>query len=313
MRAFRWPGDPVPAFHQSVATLGVFDGVHVGHEHILREVVCQARARGAVGVVITLDRHPHRVLHGLPEPFITSLEHRLRLFEELGLDYCMIIRFTPQVAEMGAADFARAVFRDLLHARLIILGFDCRFGRNREGDGELCRKMSGELGLEALIVPPVTVAGEVVSSTAIRQAIEKADLAAAAQLLGRPFSLFGTVVRGARRGHVLGYPTANLDVHNELLPKEGVYATRAFLEGKALASVTSIGAQQTFEAQGETEAAVEVHIMDSDLDLYGRDVEVQFVKWLRAQRRFASAEALAEQIAADVAQARQALARREAP
>ncbi len=311
MEAFRWPGEHPPALYRSVATLGVFDGVHVGHQRVLREVVHAARQRGAPSVVITFDRHPHRVLQRSPQPAITSLEHRLRLFEGLGLDHCMVISFAPEIAGMSAADFARTVFRDLLHVELLIVGPDWRFGRDHEGDVELCRRMAGELGLEAHVVAPVMVGEQVVSSTRIRRAIRAAAFADVKGLLGRPFSLFGTVVRGAGRGRTLGYPTANLDVHNELLPRQGVYATRLLLGQRPLPSVTSVGRRETFEQAGQPPVVAEVHVLDSAADLYGRDVEVQFVTWLRGQRRFSSSEALAEQIGRDVAQSRAVLARED--
>ena len=308
MKVFHWPGEAPPVLPHSVATLGVFDGVHLGHRRILERVLEAEQRLGAPSVVITLDRHPQRAVEGRAEPVITSLEHRLRLFEELGLGYCMVIRFAREVAQMEAADFARTVFRDLLHVRLLVVGFDCRFGRGREGDVALCRKMAGELGMDAMVVHPVAVNGEVVSSTAIRRAIRRADLPRAARLMGRPFSLFGTVVCGAARGRKIGFPTANLDVHNELLPREGVYVSRIFVEGTHRPSVTSVGTQETFREVARSDVVVEVHVLDADLGLHGRDVEVQFVEWLREQRRFPSAQALSEQIAADVAEARRVLA-----
>ena len=307
MKVFHWPGEPSPVLPHSVATLGVFDGVHVGHQRILKRVLEGARRMDAPSVVITFDRHPQQVVDGPPEPAITSLEHRLRLFEKLGLEGCVVIRFTREVAGMGAADFARSVFRDMLGVRLLVVGFDCRFGRGREGDAELCRRMAGELEMETEVVSPVEVDGAVVSSTAIRTAIGEADLARAAKLLGRPFSLFGMVVTGSGRGREIGLPTANLDVHNELLPREGVYASWLFARGSRWPSVTSVGAQETFRGAARHAILAEVHVLDAKLDLYGRDVEVQFVKRLREQRAFPSVEALREQVDADIAAARRAL------
>ena len=303
MEAFRWPGERPASLRRCVATLGVFDGVHVGHQRILAEVTAAARRLGIPAVVITFDRHPRRVLEGLPEPAITSLKHRLRLFEGLGVDWCAIIGFTAEVARMEAPEFARAVFVDLLGAELLVVGPDCRFGRDRRGDVDLCRRM----GLEARVVPPVRVNGETVSSTAIRRAIRGAELARAELLLGRRFSLFGTVVGGSGRGGTIGIPTANLDVHNELIPQEGVYATWALCGEERAPSVTSVGTRQTFAPAPDAPPVVEVHVLDRELDLYGRDMEVQFVELLRPQAAFPSAEALAAQIRADIARARQVL------
>jgi len=312
MQTCHWPGREQPALETSVTTLGVFDGVHVGHQRILRQVVEGARRAGGAAVVVTFDRHPRRVLGGSPEPCITSLGHRLRLFESFGVDVCVVIRFTRAVAAMPAAEFARKVLRDLLKTRLLIVGPDCRFGRDGQGDIEMCRRMSAELGLVARQVEAVRVGGEVVSSTAIRRAIEGAELERAARLLGRPFSLFGTVVGGAGLGRRLGYPTANLDVHNELMPRDGVYAGRAWVESGWRACVTSVGPQPSFPGRAAGRPIVEVHILDAALELYGKDLEVQFLQLLREQKRFATPEALAEQIGRDVAMARQALAARAA-
>jgi len=308
MEVFRWPGGKPPSARPTVATLGVFDGVHVGHQHIVRRVVTLARERDARTAVITFDRHPQQALGGAAEPCITSLEHRLRLFEELGADACLVIEFTPEVAQMEAEDFARAVLRDALGVELLLVGEDCRFGRGRRGDVALLRGMAVELGLDAAVVEPVKVGGEVVSSTAIRQAVTAGDFARAQELLGRPFSLLGTVVRGSGHGRSLGFPTANLDVHNELIPCEGVYASWFFVGGQRGASVSSIGRRETFERLRTDMPEVEVHVLDGEPSLYGRQVEVQFVRRLRAQQRFGSAGALTRQIEADCAEARRLLA-----
>ena len=307
MEVLHWPGGSASPLRCSVATLGVFDGVHVGHRHILRRLCEEARRLAASCVVITFDRHPQQVVAGRPEPGIMSLAHRLKLLEELGVDYCLVLQFTPEVAGIEAREFAGAIFRDLLHVRLLVVGPDCRFGRGGEGDAELCRQMAGELGMATTVVEPVEFGREIVSSTAVRNAIQEGDLDRAHRLLGRRFSLLGSVVAGAGRGRKIGYPTANLDVHNELLPPEGVYATWVCVAGRRWASVTSVGPQQTFAESPRPNAVVEVHVMDADLELYGRDIEVQFVQWIREQKRYPSAEALAEQIAVDIGKARRLL------
>jgi len=307
MDVFYWPGGPTPAFAQSVAALGVFDGVHVGHQCILKAVVREARVRSASAVVVTLDRHPHNVLGGSPQRCITSMAHRLRLFAEMGLDACIVLVFSDSVAAMPAEEFARRVLRDNLGARLLVAGPDCRFGRCARGNVQMLQQMEGELGLETQVVEPVRVDGELVSSTAIRQAIEVADLEKAERFLGRPFSLLGTVVSGAGRGTRLGFPTANLDVHNELLPRHGVYATLLLGGAKCYPSATSVGTQQTFRQEEGARTVVEVHVIGDCPDLRGADVEVRFVKCLREQRRYGSAEALKEQMKLDVAAAMSAL------
>lgn len=307
MDLYHWPGCECPAIDGSIATLGVFDGVHVGHQKILGRVRREAESLGLPSVVITFDRHPHEVLDGPPQPCITSLEHRLRLFEELGLSVCVVVRFTEEVARMEAPEFARRLFRDLLGVRNLVLGFDARFGHRAEGNIELCRQMSEELGMRAEEVEPVRVDGEIVSSTRIRRVVQDADLRWAEKLLGRPFSLLGTVVPGAGIGREMGYPTANLDVHNELIPREGVYATITRFDGEAHPSVTSVGSRETFPELGDDSPVVEVYLLDVCTELYGRDLEVQFKRWMRPQEQFESAEELAEAISRDVREATEVL------
>jgi len=307
MRVARWPAQDAPLSREAVVTLGVFDGVHRGHAELIGRVVGAARGRDCDAAVVTFDRHPSLLLAHRPEPAITSLDHRLHLFGALGVDACVVVQFTEGVAQMPAEEFARRVLHDLLGARLLVLGFDARFGRGREGDLELCRRLGPEMGWEVESMPPVRVGGRPVSSTAIREAIELGELAEAERLLGRPFSLYGTVVRGDARGRRLGYPTANLDLHNELLPPEGIYVTRLFTDGEPLPSVTSIGRQPTFPEAAHTEPVVEVHAIDRHIDLYGRDVEVQFIERLRGQVAFADSDALRRQIGRDVEAARRVL------
>jgi riboflavin kinase/FMN adenylyltransferase len=309
MEVCHWPVGEPPARCDSVTTFGVFDGVHLGHQKILGRVVDAARQREARAAVITFDRHPHRVIEAPPQPFITSLEHRLRLFDELGLNLAVVVRFTPQVARMPAEEFARQVFHGLLQTRLLIVGPDARFGSGGEGDVQLLQRMGPELGLKCRVVERVVVEGDVVSSTAIRHAVRRAQLERAAALLGRPFSLYGIVVHGAGRGRELGFPTVNLDVHNELLPAFGVYATRARFDGRWWDSVTSLGRQPTFHPGARGPVVVEAYVMDMERerDLYGQHVEVQFVRRLRSQERFETAEALVEQMERDVEEARAAL------
>jgi riboflavin kinase/FMN adenylyltransferase len=283
--------------------LGVFDGVHRGHAEVIRQVVAAARERSCRAAIVTFDRHPAAVLSGPPYgrlPAITSLEHRIRLFAGLGADLCVVVRFCEEVARIEAEEFARGVFRDLLSAELVILGYDCRFGRDGKGDVALCAKLGLELGFEVRVVPAVKVDGRPVSSTAIRKAILEGELQEAERLLGRPFSLYGTVVPGDGRGRALGYPTANLDLHNETTPPDGVYACWVFTDGEPVPGVVSIGTRATFHREAGSMRVVEVHLIGRSEDLYGRDVEVQFVRCLRGQEAFESAEGLRVQIGRDV-------------
>lgn len=309
MRVVRWPGEQAPLLERSVVTLGVFDGVHRGHSEVIRQVVAAARQRSCPSSVVTFDRHPASVLTGEAQPAITSLQHRIRLVRGMQIDFCVVVDFSAQIANMEAAEFARLVCHDLLGAELLVLGFDWRFGRDRQGDVELCRRLGAELGFEVSIVPPVEVDGQPVSSTAIRKAILNGELEVAEKFLGRPVSLYATVVPGQDRGHQLGYPTANLDPHNETIPPEGVYASWAFTDDRPLPAVTSVGPRATFHHEAHPPTVVETHLIGRREDLHGREIEVQFVSRLRAQRAFASGEELKAQIALDIEGALAVLAR----
>ena len=308
MRVVRWPEQEPCADRPSVVTLGVFDGVHRGHAAVIGRVIQRARGTDRQAVVVTFDRHPTTVVAERREPVITSLQHRLRLFEDMGVDLALVVVFTPRVAETSAEDFVRGVLWRRLRAKVVVLGFDCRFGCRREGDAELCRRMGEELDFEVEVVPPLLVDGEPVSSTAIRQAIQQGAFERAERLLGRPFSLYGTVVPGDNRGDELGYPTANLDLHHEIVPPDGIYVSRALPDGEPLPAVTSVGRRPTFYRDPDAETVVEVHLIDWSGNLYGRDMEVQFVRHLRGQRTYDTVEALREQMARDVAQVRAELA-----
>lgn len=309
MQTVYWPGVETLDVTCSVTTIGVFDGVHLGHQRILSQLVESAGATRCAATVVTFDRHPGRVVRDASKPALTSLAHRLHLFEALGVDLCVVLRFGERVAELAAIDFASAVFRRLLKTRLLVLGFDCRFGRDRVGDVAFCRRVGPELGFDVAEVAPVCVDGEPVHSTRIREMVGQGDIRTAARLLGRPYSLYGTVVSGDGRGGELGYPTANLDLHNEAVPPDGVYVGRASVDGDWQGAVVSIGTRPTFHHEPEPQRVVEVHLLDWSGDVYNRDMEVQILERLRGQRPFADAKALGRQIEADIRNARLKLAR----
>jgi riboflavin kinase/FMN adenylyltransferase len=239
---------------------------------------------------------------------ITSLEHRLRLLDRLGLDMCLLVKFTSETASMTAREFVNQILCDTLHVRRVILGYDCRFGRDREGDSQFCRKMGKERNFSVETVSPVRSGGEIVSSTAIRRAVSRGDVQHAATLLGRPYSLFGHVVHGDGRGHTLGWPTANLNIEGELMPAYAVYAGMAQVEGEKYPAVISVGTRSTFHPSDEAEPVVEAHILeDIPEELYGKEVEVELYRWLRPQQQFDSAHELGEQIRRDVEDCRRVL------
>jgi riboflavin kinase/FMN adenylyltransferase len=292
----------VPAsLGRPVATLGTFDGVHKGHQRVLADLECWAEEAGTSSLVVTFDRSPKQVTRGEGVPCITSLEHRLVLFERLGVDAAAVLRFDDELRRVPARAFVTEILVGRLGVRGLLLGFNCRFGRDGEGDSALLKELESEGLLEARqSKEPVTVDGEPVSSSSIREAIESGDLGRAERMLGRRVSLLGTVVRGRGRGHLLGFPTANLDLHQEVKPPNGVYVTETRLEGGWTPSLTSIGRKPTFP-EPTPEDVVEVLIPDFEGSLYGRDLELRFGRKLREQVRFDSPEALVRQVREDVA------------
>ncbi|MBM4046818.1 MAG: riboflavin biosynthesis protein RibF [Planctomycetes bacterium] len=292
--SLRWP----------VVTLGMFDGVHQGHQKVIRETVRWARRQRGESVVLTFDRHPASVLGHKPPSHITSLAHRLALFEALGVDVCVVLQFTRRFARTSAEDFIKRIIADALGAKGVLWGFDCAFGRNREGDIGLLRRFGEELGFTVRRCASVRLGRDTVSSTAIRKAIVSGELQKAERMLGRPVSVLGTVVRGAGRGHQLGFATANLDLHHEVHPPIGVYAARARIRGREFPAAVNIGRCPTFGRASALPITVEVHVLDFNEPIRGLDMEVQFIRRLRGERKFRSPAALIAQMHKDVAAVR---------
>ncbi len=292
----------------AVATVGVFDGVHLGHFVVMRRVVERARELGATPAVVTFSGHPKNVLVGRAPATVTSLEHRLLLFERAGIEAALVLEFTPLLRELSAEAFARRVLVEGMGARELVLGFDSKFGKDRGGTVESLQPLAAELGFGLTEVPPMRLGERAVSSTAIREAVQLGELERAATMLGRPVSLLGTVRRGDGRGRELGFPTANLDPHHELRPPDGVYAVLVLLDGELRPAVANIGERPTFGSPGHS---VEVHLLDWSGDLYDRELEVHFLELLRPEGTFAGAAELVAQIGRDVEAARASAA--EAP
>ena len=292
-----------------MVSVGVFDGVHQGHLAILEANRASADRLGALSTVVTFRGHPKALLLGHAPSTLTSLEHRLELFSEAGIEHAVVLDFDAELRAMDAETFAERLLLGALDARAFVLGFDSKFGRDREGTPEALAAR----GLRVEVVPPVLVDGRAVSSTAIREAVSLGDLSGAERMLGRPVTLLGTVVHGDGRGRGLGFPTANLDLDHELAPPTGVWATLVQVlddpKWPWLDAVTNIGHRPTLHGNptdGDT-AVVEVHILDFEGDLYGRRAAVEFVAYLRPERRFEGLEALKAAIAQDVHAARAAL------
>lgn len=292
----------------TVLTLGVFDGLHLGHQLIMRTVAERAHALGAVPTVITFDPHPRAVLH--PEsapPLLQTLDQKVEGFGVLGIEQTIVVHFDREFSQIRAEDFLHSVVKERLHAKEVYLGRGFAFGHDREGNIELLRRVSEELAFFADEVPEVRFRNQRVSSSRIRELLKDGKVNLARRLLGRPYGVEGLVERGAERGHRLGFPTANLHPKNRVIPRNGVYVTGALIEGQWRRSVTNVGVRPTFESTSEP--SVETFVMDWAGDLYGDVIRVRFLHRLRDERKFDSIEDLKTQIEKDVNRARSYFAR----
>jgi riboflavin kinase / FMN adenylyltransferase len=299
----------------AVVTIGAYDGVHLGHQAVLRLVRELADARGLEAALVTFDRHPAEIVRPESAPrLLTTLEQRLELLDATGdLDLCWVLRFDEARSKEAAEDFVREVLVDGVGARLVVVGADFHFGHRRGGNVPLLERMGAEYGFEVLGLGLVAVEGDATgvpySSTRIRELLDKGDVAEAARLLGRPHEVRGVVERGDQRGaEHLGFPTANLTVPERIcLPADGVYAgTFVAEDGVERPAAISVGTRPTFYEDGDV--LVEAYVLDFDGDLYGQRAKVRFREWVRGQERFDSTEALVEQMNADVEATRRILA-----
>lgn len=287
--------------------IGVFDGVHLGHKYLLSQLKEHARQEDLLSGVVTFRQHPQAVL--LPRtklPCLTDLAQRIKLLKNEGIDAIITLSFTRELAQLSTRQFI-GLLKKHLRMRGLVIGPDFALGRNREGDANTLRTLGHDMGFSVTVIPPVVINGEVVSSTAIRNALAGGDMRKVGNLIGRPFSLYGRVITGAGRGIGLGFPTANLDVdRQQALPPDGVYATWAYIDGKAYQSMTNIGRRPTF---GDSERAVEVYILDYHGELYGHKLRIDIIERLRREERFDTAEELKRQVAEDIKQGRAILNR----
>ncbi|MFH0846992.1 MAG: bifunctional riboflavin kinase/FAD synthetase [Chloroflexota bacterium] len=279
-------------------SIGVFDGVHLGHKKLLAELTRCAREQELQSGVITFKEHPEKSFH--PETrisYLTDLAERVSLLKSAGVDRVIVLSFTRELAGMSAERFVSLLTR-YLKMRGLIIGSDFALGRKREGTAEVLKELGEKMGFAVSVVPPAVISGEVVSSTAIRNALLQGDVEKVTRFTGRPFSLKRRVQSGAGRGGKMGFPTANLEIDPEqALPKDGVYATLAETGGKSYRSLTYIGERPTFNGGSRS---VEVYIIDYKGDLYGKELKVSFIQHLRDDKKFASAQELEMQIAEDI-------------
>lgn len=286
----------------TVLTLGVFDGLHLGHQRIMQTVVERTKEVGAHATAITFDPHPRAVLHpDSAPPLLQTLDQRLANFEVLGIEQAIVIPFTKEFAAQPAEDFLYEIIHDRLQAKEVYLGKGFAFGKGRGGNIAMLRKFSAELGFFADEVPEVTLRGQRISSSMIRNLLAEGRTNLARRMLGRPYGVEGVIIRGNRRGHTIGFPTANLKPHNRVIPKFGVYASATLVEGAWRRSITNIGVRPTFE--NDAEPSIETYIFDFDGELYGDVLRVRFLHRIRDERKFNGIEELKAQIEKDSARA----------
>jgi riboflavin kinase/FMN adenylyltransferase len=292
--------------------VGVFDGVHLGHQAVLRQAVAGARDAGLLAAALTFDPHPEQVLRPQRAPrLLTTIPERAALISETGIEVLVIAGFDRAFASLAPDEFARCVLADQINARCVVAGEGFRFGRGAAGNAAMLAELGPRFGFHASEVKRVTVNGGEVSSTLIRELIAAGEIERATALLGHAYTIMGNVAAGDQRGRTLGFPTANLCVEpHKLLPPDGVYAARARLHDAALPAVINIGFRPTFAAAGAEPQSpcIEAHLIDADTgELYGRTITLDLVSRLRRERRFPNPEALVEQIRRDIAQAREVL------
>jgi riboflavin kinase / FMN adenylyltransferase len=285
--------------------IGVFDGVHLGHQAVISTSTRHAHSADGTPVVVTFDPHPAKVLRPNDAPhLLTATHHKIALIRSLGVGHLLVIKFDKEFAETSPENFVEQLVRNSKPLREICVGHEWSFGKNRAGNLDLLKKFGARFNFDVVGIPPVKTNGAVVSSTAIRQAVEAGNLTKAAEMLGRNYTILGTVTGGEKLGKKIGFPTANLSAHSEQFPPDGVYFAEAWLEGVLFHGVVNLGYRPTVST-GEPERILEIHLLDFDRDIYGEDLEIRFVRYLRPEKKFENVDALVRQIGVDVQQARE--------
>jgi riboflavin kinase/FMN adenylyltransferase len=289
------PEEPIES--PTSATIGNFDGVHTGHKRILSAVKETAERKGLSSCVITFHPHPQKVLQNIDVPLLMPIRERLRLLEIEGIDFTACYTFTKEISKITAKNFISEILVGRLKIKHLIIGPDFSFGRKREGNADLLKAMGKAYDFETTVIGPVFIDNEVVSSSAIRNFLKAGDAKKAAGFLGYFYYIEGQVAEGEKRGRQIGYPTANLDTDWDILPKTGVYATRVYIDGDRLDSITNIGYRPTF---GSSKLLIETHIFDFSAEIYGKRLRLEFVERIRDEKRFESVDALVAEIRVDV-------------
>ncbi|MEO5718178.1 MAG: bifunctional riboflavin kinase/FAD synthetase, partial [Chthoniobacterales bacterium] len=292
---------PGPVF----LAIGVFDGVHLGHQAVISTAARHAEEAGGTAVVVTFDPHPAKILRPQESPrLLTATQHKIELIRALGVSHLLVLKFDREFASTPPADFVRQLVAAATPLREICVGQEWSFGKNRAGNLALLKELGAQLDFNVVGVESVTSEGTIVSSTAIRRAVAAGDFVTAARMLGRDYTILGTVEQGKQLGRSIGFPTANLSAHSEQFPPNGVYAAEGLLEGKKMRGVVNLGVRPTLESD-VPQRVLEFHVFDLDQDHYGKDIELRFLKYLRPEQKFKNLAALREQISRDVAATRQ--------
>lgn len=303
MKIIRAAGELHPGERKVCLAIGFFDGVHLGHQQIIRQTIADARQHEAVSLVVTFDSHPNTVVaRNRVPPLIYPLSEKLRVLDSLGGDALLLIHFDRAFSEQPGEAFIRGLWRELGRIQSLCVGSEFTFGHKRDGNAALLKALGAELKFTVHALAAVSLDGRVVSSTRIRESIRGGDLDGASQMLGRAYSLVGPVVRGDGLGGKLGFPTANLDATGLVLPPNGVYAAHADFDGQSHRAVLNIGRRPTLQ-EAAPQLRVEAHLLDFKGDLYGREMRLTFVEKLRDEKKFPSLDALREQISRDIAEA----------
>ena len=298
--------DIVEFGRETVVTFGVFDGIHLGHQTVINTLLKRAAHDNLMSVLVGFYPHPLAFL--APErcpPILTALSKRIEILQQFGIDEIVMLSFDAQIASMSPESFVECVLLEKCRARHVVVGYACQFGKDRAGNAERLVELSQGYPFDVSIVPPTEVEGAPVHSTRIREALAQGDLEQSSRLLGRPYSLIGTVVHGDGRGREIGFPTANIETQNQVYPPNGVYAIRAKLEERWLDGVLNIGIRPTFSG---VNIQVEGHFFNFDETIYGKPVEIFFVEKIRSERKFPNPEFLIQQIQRDIAAATEILA-----
>lgn len=283
---------------QTAIALGNFDGVHMGHCDLILRMIEDANKNNLKPALLVFDNHTKTVLTGEAPKTITSIEQKFKIFEELGVELIYKMKFDREIMKLLPEEFVRDILVLKLNIKSVVVGFDYRFGHKASGDSELLKELGKKYNLNVIILEPIYIDNELVSSTRIRNLLQEGEIIEANKLLGRNYSIKGKVVGGKKLGNTLGYPTANIEpIDNFVIPKHGVYSTNTIIDNKSYLSATSVGKNPTFEDEG---LKIESHIIGFNEDIYGKDIELEFVEYLREEIKFENLEELKKKIQEDI-------------